>query len=199
VIALRQLLVRQRGLDPTAWTALEAMLRGEGPGRPAALARAAVWEFAWEEDGGTGLAERLEAWVAAANWFANPNRDRATWRTRSGDATDLASGAALASGGLGSPAPGAHLVTAWRGAAAASEHAAAAAGALGCPVAVRRGEVWWLAAEAGDAASILEWAGAAETGGLLANPHSQRAVLYPGVLPVPAVPAEPGPARRGEP
>jgi hypothetical protein len=191
----RQLLVRHRGLDPTAWTALHALARLCGDDPPAALARAALWEFTWEGDAdGDAL---LRAWVAGANWFANPNRDRATWRQSAGDATDLEAGAALAGGGVGSAGPGAYLVTAWRGAADAPEHEAAARRALGRPVRLRRGQVWWLAAAAGDAGRILAPGGAAAR--LLANPHSETARRVVGALPVPLLGDETGGADGGAP
>jgi hypothetical protein len=179
----RQLLVRHRGLDPTAWTALHALARLARGGRPAALARAALWEFAWE--GGPELDRRLADWVAAANWFANPNRDRATWRRSASDPTDLEAGAALACGGVGSAMPGAYLLTTCRGAPGAPEHQAAATQALGQAVRVRRGQVWWLAAAEGDASALLAAAGGAGGGGLLANPHSEIARLITAALPVP--------------
>jgi hypothetical protein len=182
-----QLLVRHRGLDPTAWTALHALAEGaDAPGRPAALARAVLWDFAW--DGEPDLARHLADWVAAANWFANPNRDRVTWRQAYADPTDLEVGAALASGGVGSAAPGAFLVTAWRGGQEAAAHAAAAFRALGCAVSVHQGQVWWLAAEGGDPASILLRSGGGADGGLLVNRHSQVARLCAAGLPVPALP-----------
>lgn len=179
----RQLLVRHRGLDPTAWTALEALARLARRGRPGALARAALWEFSW--DGDAASEGRLGEWVAEANWFANPNRDRATWRRASSDPTEMEAGAALLSGGVGASGAGAYLVSAWRGAVVAGEHAAAATRALGRPVQVLRAQVWWLGAAASAAAAILEEAGAGAAGGLLVNPHSERAWLFAGDLPVP--------------
>lgn len=171
----RQLLVRHRALDPTAWTALMSL-----PGA-SALARADLWEFEWS--GAADLAARLEAWAGAANWFANPNRDRSTWRAADADPTEIEAGAALASGGSGATGRGAYLVTIERGSARSREHEAAATRALGTPIAVRRAQVWWLAAEAGDAAVALENAG----GGLLANSHAQASRFYGENLPVPAV------------
>ena len=171
----RQLLVRHRALDPTAWTALVS-LRGA-----TALARADLWEFEWT--GGADLAARLEAWAGSANWFANPNRDRSTWRAAEGDPTEIEAGAALATGGSGATGRGAYLVTVERGSARSREHEAAATRALGTPIAVRRAQVWWLAADGGDAAATLGDAGV----GLLANPHAQASRLYGERLPVPAV------------
>jgi hypothetical protein len=184
---VRQLVVRHRALDPTAWTALHAL--AQGPSAASALARADLWEFEWPGD--AQLAERLAAWARTANWFANPNRDRATWRSGAADATDLENGAARASGESGASGRGAYLVTTWRGAVRSREHEAAAARALGVAVRVRRGQVWWLAAESGDAARALAEAGGTERGGLLANPHSQEAFVFGGTLPVPAL-AVPG-------
>jgi hypothetical protein len=178
---VRQLIVRHRALDPAAWTALTAL--GQGADKPSALARADLWEFEWE--GGAEVEERLAAWARTANWFANPNRDRATWRNTEADATDLEAGAALASGGSGSTGQGAYLVTTWRGAVRATEHEVAARRALASPVHVRRAQVWWLAAEGEDSPKAL-----AKAGGLLANPHSQEVRLFGASLPVPAI--EPG-------
>jgi hypothetical protein len=178
---VRQLIVRHRALDPTAWTALTAL--GDATAKPSALARADLWEFEWE--GGAEVEDRLSAWVRTANWFANPNRDRATWRKAEADATDLEVGAALASGGSGATGEGAYLVTAWRGAVRSSEHESAARSALGVTVRVRRGQVWWLTAQ--DARRALT-----EAGTLLANPHSQAARLFAGGLPVPAIEEEEG-------
>jgi len=175
---VRQLIVRHRALDPTAWTALTALGEGAGTDKPSALARADLWEFEWE--GGAEVEERLTAWARTANWFANPNRDRATWRKAEADATDLEAGAALASGGSGAEGSGAYLVTTWRGAVRSSEHEAAARRALASPVRVRRGQVWWLAAEADDEAL-------ARAGALLANPHSQATRVFARTLPVPAI------------
>jgi hypothetical protein len=174
---IRQLIVRHRALDPTAWTALTAL---EGA---TALARADLWEFEWE--GGAEVEDRLMAWARTANWFANPNRDRSTWRKADADATDLEPGAALASGGSGATGAGAFCVTTWRGAVRSGEHEEAARHALGVPVRVRRGQVWWLAAQDGKRAQ-------ADAGGLLANPHSQAARWFAGSLPVPAIEGEEG-------
>jgi hypothetical protein len=182
----RQLLVRHRGLDPTTWTALHALRALHPQAAPTALARAVVWEFTWQEGG--DLAARLAQWVGAANWFANPNRDRLTWRGAAADPTDLEAGAALVSGGVGSAGPGACLITAWRGAGAGPAHSAAAARALGHPVQVRRGELWWLSSDGGDAVAILRAAGAEPAGGLLANPHSEVARVLVGAVPVPLLP-----------
>lgn len=182
---VRQLIVRHRALDPTAWTALTALRDGASVAKPSALARADLWEFEWE--GGAEVEERLAAWARTANWFANPNRDRATWRKAEADATDLEAGAALASGGSGATGAGAYLVTTWRGAVRSSEHEAAARRALGSPVTVRRGQVWWLAAEGSDPTRVLTDAGGRPEGGLLANPHSQEARVFALGLPVPAI------------
>jgi hypothetical protein len=182
---VRQLIVRHRALDPTAWTALTALVGAGGTGKPSALARADLWEFEWE--GGAEVEGRLTAWARTANWFANPSRDRATWRSAEGDATDLEAGAALASGGSGATGVGAYLVTTWRGAVRSSEHEAAARRALGLAVRVRRGQVWWLAAEGADSAQALADAGGRQGGGLLANPHSQAARVFAHGLPVPAI------------
>ena len=184
MIQRRQLIVQHRSLDPTAWTALVA-LGDAGREGPSALARADLWEFEWS--GTADLAGRLESWARAANWFANPNRDRATWRGRGEDPTDLEAGAARASGGSGADGPGAFLVTVWRGAARSLEHETAASAALGTPIVVRRAQVWWLYAERGDPAAMLASAGGGPSGGLLANPHAQDARLYGERLPVPAV------------
>ena len=167
----RQLLVRHRALDPTAWTALVS-LRGT-----AALARADLWEFEWQ--GAPDVAERLEAWAGSANWFANPNRDRATWRAAAGDPTEIEAGAALATGGMGATGRGAYLVTIERGASRARAHEEAASRALGTRVAVRRAQVWWLAAESSEAAARAK-------DSLFANPHAQASRLYGDTLPVPA-------------
>jgi len=180
---VRQLVVRHRALDPTAWTALHAL--AEGRSTATALARADLWEFEWEGD--AGVAERLQAWARTANWFANPNRDRATWRRGEADATDLESAAARVSGESGASGRGAYLVTTWRGARYSDDHEAAATRALGVPVRVRHGQVWWLAAEGADAERVLHDAGGAEGGGLLANPHSQEARVFGPALPVPAM------------
>jgi hypothetical protein len=180
---VRQLVVRHRALDPTAWTALHALAQGQSDA--SALARADLWEFEWEGD--SAVAERLVAWARTANWFANPNRDRATWRRSDADATDLESGAARVSGESGASGRGAYLVTTWRGAVRSQEHEAAATRALGVAVRVRHGQVWWLAAEGADAEHALHDAGGAERGGLLANPHSQEARVFGASLPVPAM------------
>ena len=185
MIQRRQLLVGHRALDPTAWTALVALGSDRRGGRPSALARADLWEFEWS--GSPELSGRLEGWTSAANWFANPNRDRATWRVREEDPTDLERGAALADGGSGASGPGAFLVTVWRGEQRSLEHEAAASRALGTPLVVRRGQVWWLCAEDGDAMAVLAAAGGGPSGGLLANLHAQAARLYGEQLPVPAV------------
>jgi hypothetical protein len=185
MIQRRQLLVRHRALDPTAWTALVTLGHTARAGRPVALARADLWEFEWA--GSPDLVRRLEKWASAANWFANPNRDRATWRAREEDPTDLEAGAALADGGSGARGPGAFLVTVWRGARRSLEHEAAASRALGTPLAVRHGQVWWLCAEDGGAETMLAAAGGGPTGGLLAHLHAQAARLYGEGLPVPAI------------
>ena len=62
--------------------------------------------------------------------------------------------------------------------------------AVGVPVRVRHGHVWWLAAESGEPSRALDEAGGAARGGLLANPHSQEARVLGDSLPVPAI--EPG-------
>jgi hypothetical protein len=185
MITRRQLIVRHRALDPTAWTALSALIRLSSATVPRALARADLWEFSWPDD--PALAERLGSWTRTANWFANPNRDRATWREASLDSTDLPMGAALASGGMGSSEPGAFLVSWWRGAERAPSHEAAARRSLGVRVEIRHGEVWWLAAAEGDAMKLLERAGDPVQGGLLVNPHSQAARCFAGPLPVPVL------------
>jgi hypothetical protein len=182
---VRQLVVRHRALDPTAWTALTALRAKPGPLAPSALARADLWEFEWE--GAAALEEPLAEWAREANGFANPNRDRATWRQAAGDATDLEAGAALASGESGAKGPGAFLVTTWRGDVCSTEHEAAAARALGVAMRVRRAQVWWLSCEVGDPKAALAAAGGGPSGGLLANPHSQAASLYGDTLPVPAI------------
>src|SRR5215470_19267997 len=104
---VRQLIVRHRALDPTAWTALTALRTAQSAAMPSALARADVWEFEWEE--AADIEAKLTAWARTANWFANPNRDRSTWRRAEADATDLETGAALASGGSGASGAGAYL------------------------------------------------------------------------------------------
>jgi len=91
------------------------------------------------------------------------------------------------SGESGASGRGAYLVTTWRGARYSDEHEAAATRALGVPVRVRHGQVWWLAAEGADAGRVLHDAGGAEGGGLLANPHSQEARVFGPALPVPAM------------
>jgi hypothetical protein len=179
----RQLLVRHRALDPTAWTALHALRTEPQTSAASGLSRASLWEFEW--DGGAP-AERLEEWVASANWFANPNRDRATWRASASDPTEMAAGAACADGTVGAGEPGAYLITAWREALDAPAHEAAATSALGCRVRVRRALVWWLGSEDGDPAAILAHAGGRLEGGLLVNPHSQSS--WGGeTIPVPAI------------
>ena len=177
----RQLLVRHRALDPTAWTALHALRAEPETAGASALARAALWEFEWEG----APAERLEEWVASANWCANPNRDRAVWRDRNDDPTELAQGAARSDGSVGADGSGAYLVAAWRDGLDVPAHESAAASALGVPVRVRRALVWWLGGD-GDALEILARAGARAEGGLLVNPHSQAS--WSGeTLPVPAI------------
>ena len=180
---VRQLIVRHRALDPTAWTALTALGKDAGSAGPSALARADLWEFEWE--GAADVERVLTDWARTANWFANPNRDRATWRSAEGDATDLEAGAVLASGGSGATGTGAYLVTTWRGAVRSSEHEAAARRALGSPVIVRHGQVWWLAAQGADSSQVQAFAG-----GLFANPHSQEARVFAHGLPVPAIAEE---------
>jgi len=187
---VRQLVVRHRALDPTAWTALTALADRPSGTRPTALARADLWEFEWQ--GAPEVEQELSQWARTANWFANPNRDRATWRRAASDATDLEAGAALASGGSGATGTGAYLVTTWRGAVRSSEHEAAARRALGMAVRVRRAQVWWLAAQGQDPARALAEAGGTSLGGLLANPHSQEARLYATSLPVPAIEEQEG-------
>lgn len=181
----RQLLVRHRALDPTAWTALHTLVEGARRGRPTALSRAQLWEFAWE--GGPEVGSALANWAESANWFWNPSRDRATWRRTASDPSDLESGAARAEGAVGSEEKGVYLVTFWRGTSEAPDHANAARRALGVELRVRRGQAWWLAAAEGHALEVLEEAGGRPEGGFLVNPHSQDARVYEGELPVPAL------------
>jgi hypothetical protein len=152
--------------------------------RAMALARAELWEFelpASTDD------RALVGWAAAANWFANPSRDHVGWRRHVAENDPLRSAAVTAAGGVGIDEVGAFRVVTWIDGERAPPHEDAVRRQLGIEVSVRRGHVWWLASRPGQAEECLRAASGGLGGGLLLNPHSQRARLYPAVLPVPAL------------
>lgn len=179
-----QLFVVRRGLDPTAWTALHTLCELHPEWPIAALCRADLWEFAWS--GGTA-GGRLRAWVEAANWFANPTRDRLVWRWRAAESPALGAHAVRPGGGVGAVGAGGWLVVVWRETWCAEAHAALARQALSESVTIRHGTAWWLAAAEGRTVDELASAGESGGDGLFVHPVSQWGRWHGAALPFPAL------------